>query len=549
MLSSTQPEVAYLLGLVTGRGHLFLDSKVIAIEFSHTNESMVGIAHCIKCGYLVTKTPGTTNYKCKNTNCSSIYSENELNRKTYNQQVSTMKSIQDIIIPLLKSVLNCEFKTFGNSSMTLLILDFKENLKAFNDIVIKFNGSTSFDKFHIPQDIRDSSDENIKVEFINGLLDTAGFNNSGGWLPRSGKNNYGRMRSYFQIVRNWYLPVEIDNFLRDNFNLYTQTIDWGHPNIRDSGLSDYYNTSQTSWSREHQVKFFPELFKQFRFRIKHKQDLFEELIKHNEAADFTGVTEDWFPPSTAKPKAYHPGEADPRIPEVVRKHFDAFWQINLALGCKYLQAYVSKLENPRIFGITGKDEPLDLEKVTKEWDEKRKELTQEIIKSNEETEKHNNVKKAKNRALRTTPELELYEPIKNYMKVYLRSSYGSDPIVYDTSAYNLNQFLRINNKELLDIFNYCDEYRIKPDVVGFIPDHKHLIFVEVKATYIDLKNLGQLVGYCMVAQPEEAILISDKQMSISLVKVLEANPEILQYAPSKKIKVAQWRDNKFNFVV
>lgn len=47
---SMSPVKSYLLGLIVGRGHFFKDSKSIAIEFSHTNEFVSGIAHCPVCG-------------------------------------------------------------------------------------------------------------------------------------------------------------------------------------------------------------------------------------------------------------------------------------------------------------------------------------------------------------------------------------------------------------------------------------------------------------------------------------------------------------------
>ena len=46
---------AYLYGLMTGRGHIFAANSMVAIEFSHTNEYVEGIAHCPKCGFLATK--------------------------------------------------------------------------------------------------------------------------------------------------------------------------------------------------------------------------------------------------------------------------------------------------------------------------------------------------------------------------------------------------------------------------------------------------------------------------------------------------------------
>ena len=38
-----------------------------------------------------------------------------------------------------------------------------------------------------------------------------------------------------------------------------------------------------------------------------------------------------------KIKPNHPMEFDYRIPKELRRHFDAEWQINLVLGCKYLE--------------------------------------------------------------------------------------------------------------------------------------------------------------------------------------------------------------------
>ena len=64
-----------------------------------------------------------------------------------------------------------------------------------------------------------SYEKKLQVEFINGMLDTSGFCNSGGWLPRKGLTSEIRQRVYFQVVRNWKLTVEIDNFLRSEFDI------------------------------------------------------------------------------------------------------------------------------------------------------------------------------------------------------------------------------------------------------------------------------------------------------------------------------------------
>jgi hypothetical protein len=63
-----------------------------------------------------------------------------------------------------------------------------------------------------------------------------------------------------------------------------------------------------------------------------------------------------------------------------------------------------------------------------------------------------------------------------------------------------------------------------------------------------LKDLGQLLGYCFVAQPEEAILISSKSPSLSLIKILKERPDLLEYDPEKKIQIGQWQNNKLTIV-
>ncbi|MEI8175205.1 MAG: hypothetical protein WCG28_04620, partial [bacterium] len=75
------PVKSYLLGLITGRGHFFKDSKSIAIEFSHTNEFVSGIAHCPLCGWLATE--NGNGLKCKNPNCGHAVDPSV--KKTYNQ--------------------------------------------------------------------------------------------------------------------------------------------------------------------------------------------------------------------------------------------------------------------------------------------------------------------------------------------------------------------------------------------------------------------------------------------------------------------------------
>ncbi len=537
------PTKAYLLGLITGRGHIFLDSKSIAIEFSHANEFVEGIAHCPKCGWLATDT-GNGELKCKNPECK--LSVDPSVKKTYNQPKETVDSLKSVIIPFLREEIVADYEITGNKSMTILVLDFKNYPEFFEEIISYFRPETSFDRFHIPKVIT-GAEESIKIEFVNGLLDTSGFANAGGWLNRDGKNGHGRMRVYFQFVRNWYLPVEIDNFLRSEFNLPIHTIDWGHPNIRDGNLKDFFETRPTSWGREHQVKFFPEYYQKFRFRISSKQMMFEELTAHNMNVGFDNQ-DDWFPPAKitkGKLKAYHPGETDLRIPEPARKHFDAFWQVNLAMGCMFLKRLQSESRSREAFALTGDMESNEApEKINKEFDIIRYQLTEKAT-DLKRPEKVVGKKRATEKEL---AEQAMYEPLTVFLKNYLVEKYRESVDTFDTSAGNLNLFLKNKNRELLDAFDYCDKFRIRPDVVGFLEKQKAIAFIEAKITPLDLKSVGQLMGYCLVAQPIEAILISTKSPSLSLIKVLKARPDLLEYMPGSRIQIATLNSGKVDFI-
>jgi len=535
------PVFSYLLGLITGRGHLFNDSKIVAIELSHANEFAHGINHCHKCGDLATKQGEFV--ICKK--CGVKVDPN--NRTSYNQPELTRESLNKIIVPFLKSEIKANYEIAGNKSMTLLVIDFKKDLANFEIIKKIFNGLSSFDEYHIPMIIYSSSKE-AKIEFVNGLLDTAGFPSSGGWLNRQGKKMHGRMRVYFQIVRNWHLPVEIDNFLRKEFSLPIHTIDWGHPNIRDANLKDYFEQQPTSWSREHQIKFFPEYYSQFKFRIKSKQGLFEELLDHNKRAIFSDQ-DDWFPPSPirlSKTKAYHPGESDLRIPKPARCHFNAFWQINAVMGCIYLNELIDQAKNPEYFFLTGKDEDGNVKKLEKQLDVISYTLQKRIFKVHPKKAVTAKVRSFKN--IREELEKELYDPLVNHLKKYLSKKYNEPAEAFDTSANNLNLFLKSNNTELFNVFGFCEKFRIRPDVVGFLAKSKKLVFEEAKVTQLDLKSLGQLLGYCFVAQPQEAILISSKTPSLALIKVLKARPDLLEYGLNKRVQIGTWRDNNLEFL-
>lgn len=529
---------AYLVGLMCGRGHIISKYRKIVIEFAHKNKVIQGIAYCPRCNSLATKNEDSEseNLTCKDCGREVLSSV----KKVYEQRESTIRSINEEIIPFLTKKFKVEYDLIGNDHMTLLILAFSKNISQFNNISKIFKGRVSFDSFEIPPEVSKSKKES-KIEFLNGLLDTSGFFNSGSWYMRqdeNGKKIY-IMRGYFQIVRNWKMPIQICDFLYKEFSLTIQTIDWGHPNMRDQ--ANIY-----AWAREHQVKFFPEEYSIFKPKIKHKQEMFKELRDHNQKQgsykkDIYGISSINF----GQIKPYHPAENDIRLPSEIRgKHFDASWQISLELGSKYISQFFKKAKNKKISYLTGEDKEADYDKLHLLYSEIRKEKTVKVEESRKKVEEKINLSEEKK--IRTNSERMLYHPICSWLEKYFSLKYGEKIKFYDTSSFYLNKFILANS--FYHEFESYDEYKIKPDLVGFLLNSKKVLITEVKIGELTIKDLGQLRGYCLVADPEFALLISKKEPSIILKKMLKVNKKILSYGNNKEIKIGVWNGNKTNFM-
>ena len=532
----------YLLGLICGKGYIL--EKSISINFPHHKKIVEGIAHCPKCGYLATKTINSTDtaLKCKNSKCdnSSGGIDPKIKKKYYQRELFS-KSINENVIPFLKSNLEFDFSLLASNAVTILTLKNldKATLKFIKEF---FENKTSFDRFEISESLS-LEDNEFKIEFVNGLMDSCGYPSAGGWLNRDGENGHGRMRSYFQIVRNWRLPVQIDNFLRDNFKIPTAKFDWGHPNIRDPSLQDYINQNESSFARECQVGFFPEYFKIFKHRVSPKIELFQELLDHNLKVKFLN-DDDWLKTkkkiTEGKIKPNHPMEFDYRIPEELRRHFDAEWQINLVLGCKYLEEIQKKSKNSEVFSISGDLEEDDLVKTKNFY----KNISQQkFSKINLDKKKNKkNIKKLEKKI----SEQQTYKPLCDWLKIYIKENLNEESQVFDTSAQTLNNYLRTN----LDNFSYIEEkiknledFDIRPDVVGITNDTNKIFFIESKIVSLGIKEVGQLWAYSVVANPEMSFLISTKEISSSLLNIISNNKSFLNFTDNKKIQIGMLNKN------
>jgi hypothetical protein len=526
----TQIAESYLEGLLVGRGRLFRSQRRILIEFPHKNPTLTGIAHCPSCGWLAT---GFSHLKCKNSICGKSVDSSV--KEVYEQHIDTKTSLTNVIVPFLNQSLDCDIRISPGNYSTHLFLDFPANSGTWQSIEADFPDGQTHHDLRLPSNLRQRDSES-KREFINGLLDTAGFVNSGGWLPRDGANGHGRMRLYFQIVRNWQLVVDIDNFLRHEFAVPIQTIDWGHPNIRSSSGSENAGSSTT---REHQIKIFPEYMSAFMFRISCKQKLFAELLRHNQSVGFS-QKEDWFPPRTipdSQRKPMHPSEQDPRLPGSVRRHFDAFWQINLALGCEYLEELSVNSVNREVFALTGNiksDENLDALRI-------RLSKLYELENSSNHSPQESSQPKS-----RQTPEFDTYEPLRKWLELHLQDHFDSESIAWTTAEQNLVNFLSTIDDGSLQRVENLEDLRIRPDVVGVIPSTGELAFIESKVTNINLREVGQLLGYCLVAQPKLAFLISTKPIDVHLKELINNHPALVEYGFGRSIQLLHFDTEKMD---
>jgi len=533
---------AYLIGLICGKGFIYRNTQQVAIEFAHNNEYIEGIAHCGKCGYLATKS-SSGDLKCKNQKCKSTVPAQSKTR--YEQQLSTRESVKNVIAPYITKGTKVRTSVTGNKSITLLVIDFRFETELFTWVEKQFPSAQDYSGFRIPDWIW-MLDYQASLEFFNGALDSTGYANAGSWAPRDGQNGTGRMRLYLQVVRNWGIVSDFDSFIRERLKKPVQTVDWGHPNIRDSKLQDYRASSQTSWAREHQIKFFPEYFDDCRFRIAHKQSLFNELLEHNKACLFSDDS-GWFPPKIIREsqrKAKHPGEADHRLPKQVRRHFDAFWQINLALGSRSLEELALSAKSSEVFALTGDTElNMDPHLLSSKLEKKWLALANEIPATRAVSQNSNPTRKNTRDAL----EKETYAPLVDLLAAELRDEYEVEPYVFDTSSGNLNSFISRLEDSQLEHLDFCATFNIRPDVVGFVPGLREAFFIESKIELLNLKHLGQLIGYCAVATPMRALLVSTEPVSDSLTRTILSKPSVLDFSPGRSIEIGRFVDGRIEY--
>lgn len=289
------PDMAYLLGLIVGRGTIreVNGKRQLIIEYPFRNLVAKGI------------------------------------NNSFDAKDKILLSLDETINRLGELMEITPKKVSSENSVSIVVESNRYGLLWRNIDRLLLNKS-SFREMEAPEILFNSSDD-IKKEFLRGVADVTGSIGTGG------RDQAGRHRVYISILNdNWKLPIQICKLLQEQpLNIPVNTIDWGHPNIRNGNLRDYERGAKQVWAREHQLKVYAEYFEKVGFRIIHKNEILKELAEENRKNFLKRKTKACnLLAKKTKQRKPHPEEASDKLPpELKDKHCDTYWQVCLKLGC------------------------------------------------------------------------------------------------------------------------------------------------------------------------------------------------------------------------
>ena len=142
-------------------------------------------------------------------------------------------------------------------------------------------------------------------------------------------------------------------------------------------------------------------------------------------------------------------------------------------------------------------------------------------------------------------EKDLYPAMCEWLSNHLHDTYRNSEIyVEDTSQVYLDTVLE--RYGVIDQYPQTVGIGIQIDVLGIVKRNgkANLFFIEAKKTALNTHNLGQILVYCKICNPEKAFLFSSGGMG-SLSKLLNMREDLLDYSRKnenklKIIQVAKW---------
>lgn len=296
MSSFLDPDMAYLLGLIVGRGTIRESGgmRQLIIEYPFRSLEAKGLT------------------------------------KSFDTKDKISLSLDETINRLGELTESAPKKVVSDKAVSI-ILESTKNSLLWRNINKLLEGKTSFREMEIPKIIFEAEEE-IKKEFLRGIADVTGSIGTGG------RDQAGRHRVYISILNdNWKLPIQICKLLQDKpLEIPVNTIDWGHPNIRNGHAKEYNKGREQAWAREHQLKVYAECFEPVGFRIMHKNEILKELAQYNREHFGSRSVKPCIPEKKRqKTREIHPEENSNKLPKELKgKHCDTYWQVCIELGCK-----------------------------------------------------------------------------------------------------------------------------------------------------------------------------------------------------------------------
>lgn len=284
-------EMAYLLGMVLGNGEVQrgTSNTRITIDIPHKN----------------------------------MYTDDGKDAAIYVR--ASLIDIEDIIRPLV----NTEIKHIPGKRSTQISFEKSNDEYITRELVRLFGAGTKHNTMKFADELFD-----ITIDEKKSLL--RGFADVTAYIRKSNIafGQEGHHRVYIEIPGNWDMVIDIANMLK-SLDIPVQTIDFGHPNFRDSNLKKYNQGQLGYWKKEHQVKIWANEFLPIGFHIKHKQSALENYAEELLTCMDSEQTHKfyWEKPIRTRNKPIHPCENDPSLPVSIRgKHFESWTQLAEALG-------------------------------------------------------------------------------------------------------------------------------------------------------------------------------------------------------------------------
>ena len=147
-------------------------------------------------------------------------------------------------------------------------------------------------------------------------------------------------------------------------------------------------------------------------------------------------------------------------------------------------------------------------------------------------------------------EREMYPDVGEWLQSFLSARFPRGEVgVWDTHKSDLNRLISARGLQGHFDSDVWRTYEIRTDVTAFLRHRKArgLVFVECKLRAISLRDLSQLLGYCRIARPLLAFLISPVGAGGSLRSLVSVygRSDVLEYdwpkgKMARSIVVAKW---------